>query len=160
MTDNGYRLLLSSFTTNVGKFVSFFNVNDFALATGTTFPVGNTNWEQNQIDYKPNHFSNVTLDYYDFFPSAPAGSRSVFFFNGTDVRVVIDPHETMAFVARARSKAAGAEPNDAFASLGSSVNLRSLCGFDSDQPDHSGQFERRIQQLDPFYQRIINELDQ
>src|SRR5262249_24100289 len=71
--DNGYRLFLQSFTANVGKVVSFFNVNDFALATGSTFPVGHTNWEQNQIDYKPNYFSNITLDYYDFFPTQSIG---------------------------------------------------------------------------------------
>jgi Regulator of chromosome condensation (RCC1) repeat/Alpha/beta hydrolase of unknown function (DUF900) len=161
--DNGYRLYLESFTTNVGKFVSFFNVNDFALATGSTFPVGHTNWEQNQIDYKPNHFSNITLDYYDFFPNEPTGRRSVFFFGGTDTRLVTDPHETMAFIARPRSKATGAEPHSAsmLGQLsGTAINLHQLCGFDSDQSDHSGQFSWRIQQLGPFYDRIVEELTQ
>ena len=109
--DNGYRLFLSSAATNVGKLVSFFNTVDFALQTGTTpLPLQGlgwpfqTNWVQNEIDYKPNHFSNVTLDYYDFFPNASQGERSVFFFNGTNARTVIDAHETMAFVARPRSR--------------------------------------------------------
>jgi len=161
ITDNGYRLFLSSYTANVGKFVSFFNVNDYALATGATFPVGNTNWEQNQIDYKPNRFSNVTLDYYDFFPNAPQGNRSIFFFNGTDARTVTEPYETMAFVARPRSKAAGAEPHSAliFGTIGSAIDLHALCGLDSDRPDHSGQFNRRIQELGPFYDRMIIDLE-
>ena len=161
--DNGYRLFLESFTANVGKFVSFFNVNDFALATGSTFPVGHSNWEQNQIDFKPNRFSNLTLDYYDFFPNETAGRRSVFFFNGTNARLVTEAHETMAFIARPRSKAAGAEPHSASMLeqlSGTAINLHALCGFDSDQPDHSGQFNWRIQQLGPFYDEIVTELTQ
>ena len=158
--DNGYRLFLNPFISNAAKCVCFFNVNDYALATGATFPVGNTNWEQNQIDYKPNHFSNLTLDYYEFFPNAPTGDRSIFFFNGVDTRKVTDPHETMAFVARPRSKAAGAEPHSSFVfqGLGSAISLQALCGFDTDESDHSGQFNRRIQQVTQFYQQLVVEL--
>ena len=160
--DNGYRLFLGSLATSVGKFVSFFNVNDFALATGATPFLGwpfETNWEQNQIDFKPNQFSNATFDYYDFFPNAPAGSRSVFFFNGTEVRSVTDQHETMSFVARPRSRAVGSEGNSAVV-FTTSIDLQTEYGFTRDQGDHSGQFNRRIQQLDGFYRRVLQEVKQ
>ena len=67
----------------------------------------------------------------------------------------------MAFVARPRSKAAGAEPRSAliFDSIGSAIDLHALCGLDSDRPDHSGQFNRRIQELGPFYDRMIIDLE-
>src|SRR5207244_2598616 len=63
-SEMGYRLFLNSATANVGKFVSFYNSNDFALQTGTTsLPFSGlgwpfqTNWVQNEIDYKPNRFN-------------------------------------------------------------------------------------------------------
>jgi hypothetical protein len=164
--DNGYRLFLSSAATNVGKLVSFFNTVDFALQTGTTsvpfqglgWPF-QTNWVQNEIDYKPNHFYNATLDYYDFFPNASQGERSVFFFNGTNARTVIDAHETMAFVARPRSRSAGAEENTAIV-FPLSLDLQITCNFGRQRDDHSGQFARRIQQLNNFYRRVFDEMKQ
>jgi hypothetical protein len=162
--DNGYRLFLSSVSNNVAKFVSFFNTVDFALQTGTTsipfqglaWPF-QTNWVQNEIDYKPNRFFNATLDYYDFLPNASQGQRSVFFFNGTSVRSVIDAHETMAFVARPRSKSAGAEGNTSLV-FPSSFDLQGACNFGRQRDDHSGQFTRRIQQLSNFYDRVFSEI--
>jgi hypothetical protein len=163
-SDNGYRLFLSSVASNVGKFVSFYNSNDFALQTGTTsLPFSGlgwpfqTNWVQNEIDYKPNALLNLTLDYYDYFPTAPAGSRSVFFFNVTNVRTVVDPHETMAFVARPRSRAAGAEQSSA-AVFSDSINMEIEYGFTREFDDHGGQFMRSVQRLDSFYKRMFDEL--
>lgn len=157
--DNGYRMYLSSYAANVGKIVSFFNVNDFALAKGSTFPIGNTNWEQNEIAWKPDRpFVGKEYDYY------PATHQSVLLQSpevGTIIRTVDDPDEVKAFVARPRSKALGAEPNSAivFGEAGA-VDLHLLCGFDSDETDHSGQFNRGIQALHPFYQRMLDELAQ
>ena len=56
ITDNGYRLFLSSYTANVGKFVSFFNVNDYALATGATFPVG-----KHELGAKPDRLQTKSV---------------------------------------------------------------------------------------------------
>jgi len=166
--DRGYRLFLASVVGNVGKFVSFYNSNDFALQTGTLFTISlgsfkwpfETSWVANQIDFKPNAFHNASFDYYDYFASYPAGQRSVFFFNGTDIRSVTDPHETMAFIARARSKAAGAVGPNGQVVSSSSINLETDYGFTRDADDHSGQFVRRIQQISAFYQRFADELRQ
>ncbi len=57
--DLGYHLYLESGYANAIKIISFYNVNDFALATGSYPVVGNTHWEQNQISYKPD--ANATL---------------------------------------------------------------------------------------------------
>src|SRR5437868_611298 len=104
VSDSGYRLFLTATATNVGKFVCFYNATDFALQTGTiSLPIPRfnwpfqTNWVQNQIDYKPNSFLNISLDYYDYLLDAPVGARTLFYFNGTDLRRVTDPHETLSF---------------------------------------------------------------
>ena len=158
-SDNGYRLSLAAAAGQFNRLVSFFNIDDFALATGTSFYILNTNWEQNQLSYKPNRFSN---GFYDFVPTAPEGQRSVFYFGDFNDRLVLDPHETMSFVARSRSKAFGAETHSA--SLvnqlgGVAVNLETLSGFGGARDDHSGQFNRPIQQLDSFYSRLLMELE-
>ena len=68
-------------------------------------------------------------------------------------------NESLAFVARPRSKAAGAEPLSAniFESV---LDLGETCKFTADIDDHSGQFTRSIQQLTPFYERMVEELKQ
>jgi hypothetical protein len=63
----------------------------------------------------------------------------------------------MAFVARPRSKAGGTETHNASV-FGSAVNLQALSGFGGNSEDHSGQFNRRVQQLGSFYQRVFQEL--
>jgi hypothetical protein len=145
--EKGYRLYLQSVTRNVGKFVSFFNIDDYALVTGTTrilFWPFETNWEKNQIDYKP--------DGGYFYRGGGISTCGPF-------RVVADAHESLAFVARPRSKAAGAELHNASV-FGTVFNLESACGFGADVDDHSGQFTRPIQQLRPFYSRMVEEMKQ
>ncbi|MEI8341113.1 MAG: hypothetical protein WCH43_06195 [Verrucomicrobiota bacterium] len=161
-SDLGYRLYVSgSAQNNAQKTINFYNTLDFALATGATFPIGSTNWEQNQIDYKPNTFSASTYAYDSGFPSAPypVGQRC-FFRNfyppSLPGRPVLDIHESMAFVARPRSKAIGAEPNSTSV-FPQSIDLQGY-GFTNQRPDHGGQFNRGIQQLDGFYQIIFNEI--
>lgn len=89
---------------------------DFALQTGSiSVPFEGlgwpfqTNWVQNQIDYKPDGPFTFSLNYYDYVPTAPLDQRSVLFIGATGLRTVTDPHETLAFVTRPRSKATGAE---------------------------------------------------
>jgi hypothetical protein len=140
----------------VSKFISFFNVDDYALATGTSrlgfLPLEfETNWEKNEIDYKPNVFTNAGYGYAD--------GQSYFVDRNQSIRAVIDPHESMSFVARPRSKAAGSELHNATI-FGSVVNLESSCNFGAGFDDHGGQFMRPIQQLDTFYRRFVDELKQ
>ena len=63
----------------------------------------------------------------------------------------------MAFVARPRSKAAGADSENASV-FDSVLNLKSTCNFGADATDHSGQFQRPIQSLTRFYNHLLNEL--
>jgi hypothetical protein len=152
----GYRLHLQSVTGNVGKFVSFFNIDDYALATGTTSILPGwpfqTNWEKNQLDYKPDVLSS---GHYSF----GANAISYFVTSENPSRVVTDVHESLSFVARPRSKAAGAELHNATV-FGSVLNLETACNFGAGVDDHSGQFTRRIQDLGPFYKRMADELKQ
>jgi hypothetical protein len=154
-TEMGYRLFLGSASANVGKFVSFFNINDFALATGVTRLAGwpfESNWEKNQVDYKPDSFNSGKYVY-------QGNGASYFLIPQGDIRRITDVHEALSFIARPRSKAAGAEIHNATV-FGSVLNLQTACDFGSDVDDHSGQFTRSIQQLRPFYQRMAAELKQ
>jgi len=62
----------------------------------------------------------------------------------------------MAFVARPRSKAIGADSNSSSV-FSHSYNLQDY-GFNGERTDHSGQFNRNIQQLSGFYEAFYNEL--
>ena len=167
--DLGYRLYSTG--SSVGKSISFFNVDDYALATGvTSFVPGwpfQTNWEQNEIDYKPNRFNSqdsLAGDYL-YASDQPIGQRVTVNWGQTlggdylTTRPVTDIHESMAFVARPRSRAAGAEIRNATV-FDSVLNLQAVCGFDREAGDHSGQFQRPIQLLAAFYQLLIDELDE
>ena len=163
--DLGYQLYLQSVYTNVASVVNFYNVNDFALATGTYPLIGGPNWEQNQISYKPD--ANATLHgnkvyAYDSGPANepyPVGQRC--FLRSVhppfDQRQVSDMHESMAYVARPRSKALGAEPNSTTI-FPNSLDLAARYGFGGGRSDHSGQFDRRIQQVHELYNAISDEL--
>lgn len=164
VSDLGYRLYLQDSYSRAVKIINFSNQFDFALATGTYPVVGNTNWEQNQISYKPD--ANATLHgnkiyAYDAGPPTnpyPAGLRC-FVRNISppfSERSVTDNHESMAFVARPRSRAIGAEPNSASV-FPTSINLTSY-GYAGDEDDHSAQFARRIQRVGDFYRVIVDEV--
>jgi len=70
-------------------------------------------------------------------------------------RQLTDIQESMAFVARSRSEAAGA--NTAVAGC---INARYNVGpgspsaFDRESSDHGGQFSRRIQQTGLYYREL------
>ena len=167
----GYRLHLQSVMGNVGNLVSFFNIDDYALATGTASIIPGwpfqTNWEKNQVEYKPDRFNALDWRAGDYLYSRnrPAGEQvSVNWgpaISGTydTTRQVIDIHEALSFVARPRSKAAGAEPHNATV-FHSVLNLEAACNFGAGVDDHSGQFTRPIQELMPFYRRMAEELKQ
>jgi hypothetical protein len=153
----GYRLFLQEVSQNIGGFVSFFNIDDYALVTGTK-RIGflpfefETNWEKNEVDYKPNVLSNGQYTY-------DGVATSYFVSTTAPDRIVTDVHESFSFVARPRSKAAGAELHNATV-FGSVLNLESSCNFGAGFNDHGGQFMRGIQELDPFYRRMLEELKQ
>ena len=155
----GYRGFLSSIFGNVAaKVVNYHNSDDYALAKGFTAGF-ETNWEKNELDYKPD--GNLVTDWHYYYDPNQTdlnkrATQGFTFFAG---RFVTDSYEMKSFVARPRSKAAGAvegaggNPNPAGMV---DANLRTTYHFDTRDTDHSGQFNRRIQQVDDLYENILS----
>ena len=149
----GYRDYLGSLNVS-GSVVSFYNTSDYALKTGRALG-RNVSWEGNQIDYKPNWFVGR---HYEYDINEATGERCKLRINGSNNwRYVVDIHESMSFVARPRSEAAGASM-----SVGGRITARYDVGpdtpsdFRDNASDHGGQFNRRIQQLGPYYENLLD----
>lgn len=144
-----------------GTLINMFNPFDFALATGTTVGV-ETNWEINQVDSKPD--DPVGVGQYSYFSGLPVGYTGPIPLGGSvyysifqaAIRAVTDPHESMAFVARTRTKAVGALTGVGGA-ISQEINLGegTVYDFGRSRPDHSAEFTRNIQVLQPFYRFVF-----
>jgi hypothetical protein len=184
----GYRGYLKDLTQGIsGNFVNYHNRNDFWLATGKTadpppvwvpvpplpipilvdLPPQDVHWIKNQIDYKPNDL--VGPGEYKFYPNNGAGNQVRFEKIFNNDRPVEDPHESMAYVARSRTRALGAEPADGNPAPpgAQEVDLNVEYGFDRPRPHHSGQFQLNIQEMyqsdgtrftKPLYRRMLEDL--
>jgi len=153
----GYRGYLQSVS---GSLTNFFNPDDWALATG--FTLGQeTNWEKNQINYKPDgEIDGVVHDAswsYQYDPTYPLDRRASVL--AGIYRYVTDSWEMKAFVARSRSKAVGAL-GYAGGPIGAKINLRDDYGFGNSRQDHSGQFTRNIQKVDALYKKMRDTLEE
>ncbi len=140
---------------NVSHYFCFYNPRDFALNSGTFLGVS-TNWEKDQIDYKPDATRGIsTAGYYSYQTSTGEGdftSTPIFSLNVT--RKVTDNRESMSFIARPRSQAAGEDKNSA-AVFGEAINLsQPPNNFTDAEADHSGQFKRDYNQVWSLYQRF------
>ncbi len=138
-----------------GSVVSFYNIVDYALKTGQEGGI-NVSWEGNQLGYKPNAFTGRSYKYEaDVWVGGSDRVAMLLVNDSTTGRYVMDIHESMSFVARPRSDAAGANE-----SVGGSieelydVGPASPSAFDRESSDHGGQFSRRIQQLWPYYREL------
>ena len=153
----GYRGYLQTIS---GTLTNFFNPDDWALATGFTLDQ-ETNWESNQINYKPDgEVAGVVHNpswFYRYDPTYPLNQRASVL--SGEARYVTDSSEMKAFVARSRSKAAGAL-DYAGGPIRANINLRDDYGFGNTRPDHSGQFTRNIQKLDALYKRMRDTLEE
>lgn len=143
-----------------GNLINFYNPEDYALATGDKFISFDVNWEKNQKTYKPNSLGTVA---YEFDPNKPDNQMPTPRHYLYDViaqlpaRPVLDPHESMSFLARSRSKAVGAR-DSVHGSINAEINLHEdPYNFTKDQKEHSGQFNRTIQKADEFY-KTLNEV--
>jgi hypothetical protein len=154
--DLGYRGYLATLGVT-GNVVNFHNSNDFALAKGFTGPL-ETNWEKNQEGSKPDS-SLSNGNYYAYAPAQPIGQRCQLVDALIVGRLVLDPHESMALVARARSKAVGALGNTG-GSIKESLDLSQMRDgvntqiFTDSSDDHGAQVSRRIQQVWPYYEQL------
>ena len=142
--------------------MSFFNTVDYALKTGLELGQ-NVSWEGNQLEYKPN--ANLgPLGYrtyaYDFGPPSspyPVGQRCFLrdVYAPFNQRRLTDIQESMSFVARPRSEAAGTSTAmDGAVTAGYDVGPNSPSAFDRESSDHGGQFTRRIQQTARYYREL------
>jgi len=139
---------------NVGNYYCFYNPQDNALATGTVlFGRVATSWEADQVSYKPDGNPGLSgLGYYNMSPGTPnynPVNEEVTLPN----RAVDEAHESMSFVARPRSQAAGADINSPVV-FGNAFNLQALYGFGSALSDHSGQFTRDYNQVYSLYHKF------
>jgi hypothetical protein len=140
-------------TLNItGKVWNFNNPYDFALVTGKIKLLGTTifaNWEANQTDYKP----NTT---YGYLYDQEAKSPFVLVNNGR--RDITDIHESMSFVSRPLSQAAGALDATRGAVF-KGVNLSdTLYGFGTSSDDHGAQWVRPIQETWSYYHALGEKL--
>jgi hypothetical protein len=148
----GYRGFVASAYGNVGHYFSFYNPQDFALATGTYFGGAlSTNWEANEVSYKPDGPpANSGKGFYSMNNATPTFNRVWFTVPTVPIRsrAVTEAHESMSFVARPRSQAIGADINDPLV-FGSATNLQATYGFGRALTDHSGEF---LRDYDSIYQ--------
>ena len=151
-----------------GKIVNFFNPVDGALLA----------WEFNQVFRITNFFgygmvrmkANSVLGYYtdgtDSILRTNAINQSIFsigwlgYYGNGPTRSITNLHELMPFVARPRSQAVGEQASINGQIQGQELNLQTQLGFGSGESDHSGQFNRNIQEAPiwPFYFRLKTNL--
>ncbi len=170
-TPNVYRNYAAGITNALrpgGKIANFFNPDDFAL----------WNWQLNQAFYvasllgnggttmKPNAFFGYSTDGANSLLSTNAWNQSFYsiiyggYYGNGPTRAITDPLELMPFVARPRGLAVGASPNVHGQIQGQQLDLESQLGFGAESSDHSGQFNRNIQEAPiwPFYSQLKTNL--
>jgi pimeloyl-ACP methyl ester carboxylesterase len=168
-SDMGYRGFLKAMHSNTGRLVNFHNRLDYALATGIKFFWFEANWEKNQVDYKPDGSGTAihASDWQYLYNTAEADTikkgllENIHFVNSNPVwaftRHVHDSYEIKAFISRPRSKALGAVDSLLAnrPAIMEHVNLNAApYNFDDRESDHSGQFNRRIQEVSELYRDI------
>ena len=115
-----------------GHMVNFFNELDFAVGLS---------WEANQTLNKPD----------GMFGYQYLGTNGSYRIN----RLLTDAPEIMAFVARPRSKGVGTQAGVGGVIQGGQVDLHAQFGFTGGKDDHSGQFNRNVQVVLPFYDELM-----
>ena len=156
--DLGYRGCLTGLKVG-GSVVSFFNQVDYALKSGRELGL-NVSWEGNQLMSKPNqNLSGRTYAYDSGPPNNPYAIGQRCFLRDVGLpfneRRLTDIHESLSFVARPRSEAAGASSAVAGRITGRyNVGPDTASNFRDSSSDHGGQFSRRIQQTRDYYREL------
>ena len=150
-----------------GKLINFFNQKDFALSSGF-FGIGS--WEYNQsfraaevengpVTMKPNTFLGYYTDGTNSLLRTNYWNQRLeaillgTYYGNRPTRTVTSVHELMPFVARPRSKAVGSQAGVHGQLQGGELDLETALGFTEKIFDHSGQFNRNVQDssVAPFY---------
>jgi len=164
-TPNSYSNYATGITNALrgdGRIINFYNPIDFALATATDNALGmNVSWEGNETLFKPLAFFG-----YGYISSNGVAFvttnqfTAAFGITNLQARIVTDPLELMPFVARPRSLAAGAQSGVGQNVNGGELNLQTAVGFSDRDYDHSGEFNRNIQDavIQQFYPNLISKL--
>jgi len=177
-TELGYRGFLRDIRSGVrDNLKSYHNLDDFWLATGETSTGLNVDWVTSQSDWKPAGLilNDIVKYQYAYSPNRTDPSRIRVQTIYGAIRPVEDTHESMAYVARSRTRAIGAEhpstdpePGNPAPPNGTSLDLKTVYEFGRPRYDHSGQFQRNIQQMysgsngtpfgTPFYKQLMLDL--
>ena len=148
VSDQGYRSLLSMIHANIrGNWVNYHNAMDYWLETGHFASDGaliglECNWGYDQ-QHKPD---GLNL-HYTYNTNSVEGARS--WNRNGPLRPVELLDEALAYVAQAQTRAVGAESatnNPTPPDASSHIDLYDY-GFRDLRTDHSGQFQRSIQQM-------------
>src|SRR5580704_2818072 len=129
----------------------YVNTNDYALATGTVtiIPYAPTavSWEANQEKYKPDNPQNYNVV-----------GTNCYYGPAEDIDLITNTFQIMAFCARPRSKAVGAQLGVNGVIEGGYVDLHTNYGFNLGSDQHSAEFNWPIQQVGGFYHQLLNTL--
>lgn len=151
-SDLGYRGYLSPVSVPT---VNFFNEVDFALQSARVAGV-DVSWIKNQLTKPDNPLGRGEYAYHKQVAGFYSGKKLL--------RELTDIHESLAFLARSRTRAAGAQRFTGFTAAGAPTGaaIRDRLDlhaapyqFTDDRLEHSAQFNRPIQRrLMPFYTEI------
>jgi len=186
-TPDYYRGLCTTTLSNVStQITNFHNPLDYWLQTGfidSTIPV---NWQKDQYYAKPTVFfyatptwSGIESQLYGWNMTGQSGCayRDDLYDVSSPPNLISSVHrpvndtfEQVSYIARSRTLTLGAQSSSTWASLdghATEINLETLYDFGGAQNDHSGIFNRSIQQLSdtstfsasiPFYDELRYDL--
>ena len=162
-TDGGYRGMLGGVDT---RLINYFNESDFALQTGRVMGAS-ANWIENQLLQKPHWPGLSDFRRYAWIataPAAPLDLRPRYAFRSDPhrmLRPVVRTHEILAFVARSRTRALGAESRvQGLLSPGGGVDLAaSPYSLGNTREDHSATFLRTLPATWPIISRMTQDLE-
>jgi hypothetical protein len=141
-----------------GSAINFCNPSDSALLAwqlNEGFVLSSSN---GPVTMKPNTFFGYSYNPTNAVARVTTNAwQASLGITGVQTRTVTDPLELMPFVARPRSLAIGAQGGVAGSINGGEFNLENQLGFTEEDYDHSGEFNRNIQnaQVQGFYANLV-----
>lgn len=142
-----------------GNLISFYLPEDYATSYA---------WELNNVLTKPpknlaplNRPEYGMLDTNFEYDRAASPGRKLYKYNFPFNRYLSDPNEAEPYACRTWAKALGAEGRTRGKLTGEGVNLGTPAfgGANGLNTEHSGEFNRDIQELVPFYREVLRQLN-